>query len=734
MANESTAGERDLRTRAEGELASNSLSTDADFGGFDAKRLFHELQVHKIELEMQNEELTRALAEKSEHEEHLVNIIKMTPAGYFRLDTDERFVDVNDAWLRMHGYGSPDEVIGSHFSIVQVDSESQSALKHLAELKRGMPIPLGEFSSLRKDGSVGHHIFSAHPVVHFGNIIGFEWFIIDTSERKQIEEVQSYLLQINSLQPGEDFFESLALFLAETLNMDFVCIDRLEGDGLSARTVAVWCDGHFEDNVTYALKDTPCGDVVGKTVCCFPASVCQFFPRDQVLQDLRAESYVGVTLWSHTHQPIGLIAVISRRPLVNRHLVENVMNLVGVRAAGEMERMDAEEVKQNLEKQVLQAQKLESLGVLAGGIAHDFNNILAVIMCYCDLAKQKPEKAAEFVLEIEKASGRAAELCRQMLAYAGKTQFVQSQINLTALVDDVLNLLKSTLPQNAAIKPYLTGDLPSIEGDASQLRQIVMNLIINASEAIGEVQGEIVISLTRTAVRDGQSELDHLGRIIPAGLYLCLEVTDSGCGMDEATKQRIFEPFYSTKFVGRGLGMSAVLGIVTSHKGALQLTSQPGMGTTFKIFLPVHIGETAAEESRPQISLLAWQGSGTILLVEDEPQLKTVAKTLLEALGFSVIEASNGIEALEQYRKNAGDIRVVVTDIGMPLMDGYELLIELKKIDQKLPVIVISGFGDAIVSSRVTPGDVAGLISKPFSFDQLREVLKSVVEGTPANA
>jgi PAS domain S-box-containing protein len=574
MKNKPPSGYNALREDAERELASNPAGTGAELKDLDTKRLLHELQVYQVELEMQNEQLHLIIEEKNEHEAHLRNIIKMTPAGYFRLDTDERFVDVNDAWLHMHGYSSPEEVVGKHFSLVQVDSGSKSALKHLAELKRGLAIPLGEFSSRRKDGSVGHHKFSAHPVVHVGRIVGFEWFIIDISDRIRVEE------------------EKLLI-----------------------------------------------------------------------------------------------------------------------------------------ERQLQQSQKLESLGVLAGGIAHDFNNILAVIMCYCDLAKQKPQMAGEFMPEIEKAVDRAAGLCRQMLAYAGKTQFVQSNVDVTALVDDIIIMLKSTLPQNAAIKPYLTGDLPCIEGDASQLRQIVMNLIINASEAIGEAQGEIVVSLTKTAVIAGQSDKDHLGKIIPAGLYLCLEVSDNGCGMDDGTKQRIFEPFYTTKFVGRGLGMSAVLGIITSHKGALQFSSHLGQGTTFKVYFPVHISESAEIELPQQATPSSWQGTGTILLVEDEPQLVTVAKALLETLGFSVIIASNGIEAIEQYRKNAAEIRLVVTDIGMPLMDGYELTSELKKLDPALPIIVSSGFGDTIVSSRATPGDIAGLISKPYSFEQLRDVLKGVVEG-----
>jgi PAS domain S-box-containing protein len=393
------------------------------------------------------------------------------------------------------------------------------------------------------------------------------------------------------------------------------------------------------------------------------------------------------------------------------------------------DRKQAEIERQQFEQQLQHAQKLESLGVLAGGIAHDFNNILTVIMCYCSLGEQQPEKAGEFFPGIEKSVDRAAELCRLMLAYAGKTQFVQSHIDMTALVDDMLSMLKSTLPQNVTIKPCLTGDLPSIEGDAGQLRQIVMNMIINASEAIGEVQGEIVVSLTRKAVTAGQSEKDHLGKAITPGKYLCLEVADSGCGMDDETKQRIFEPFYTTKFVGRGLGMSAVLGIITSHKGALQFTSQPSRGTTFKVYLPVKNAEGAVVGSIQQTTRVPWQGSGTILLVDDEEQILQVAKALLESLKFSVIEASNGIEAIEQYRKNAAEITMVVTDIGMPLMDGYELIAELKQLDPSLPVIVSSGFGDADVTSKIASGDIAGLISKPYHFDQFREVLKGVVEG-----
>lgn len=248
-----------------------------------------------------------------------------------------------------------------------------------------------------------------------------------------------------------------------------------------------------------------------------------------------------------------------------------------------------EEEKLALEQQLLQVQKLESLGVLSGGIAHDFNNILAAILGHCGLLKLRPGKEEEHIPEIEKAVERAAELCRQMLAYAGKAQSVITQVDMTVLINEMVRMLQATIPQNAVIRPELSVNVPLIKGDPCQLGQIVMNLILNASEAIGQAQGEIRVSLSKSVFRRESSEKDHLGRLIMPGVYVCLEVADNGCGMDDETMKRLFEPFYTTKFTGRGLGMSATLGIITAHKGALQLFSRPGQGTTFRIYLPVQI-------------------------------------------------------------------------------------------------------------------------------------------------
>jgi PAS domain S-box-containing protein len=393
------------------------------------------------------------------------------------------------------------------------------------------------------------------------------------------------------------------------------------------------------------------------------------------------------------------------------------------------ERIQQEKERLFIERQLQQTQRLESLGVLAGGIAHDFNNILAVIMGNCSLAEMDYEKAGDYIPMILQASERAAGLCRQMLAYAGKSQFVQANVNFGAQVADAVKMLQSTLPQNVAIKFEGSPDIPEIKADASQITQVAMNLVINASEAIGEAQGEIRVAISTYLIKDGQTEKDYLGKIIPSGWYVCLEVSDNGCGMSAETYNRIFEPFYSTKFAGRGLGMSAVLGIVTSHGGALQLLSQPGQGTTFKIFLPLQINHAAASGHLPQKDSSSSKMTGTVLLVEDEKQVLMIAKSMLKTLGFTVIEAVNGKDALALYQNKSSEITLVLTDIGMPIMNGYELIRELKKLNPELPIIISSGFGDIDISSKVSHKDVAGLIGKPYNFNQMREVINSVIDG-----
>ena len=389
-------------------------------------------------------------------------------------------------------------------------------------------------------------------------------------------------------------------------------------------------------------------------------------------------------------------------------------------------RKRAEEERHNLERQLQHAQKLESLGVLSGGIAHDFNNILTIILGHCYILKGDVDSGIDLkthVQQIEVASNRAADLCRQMLTYAGKSTLLQTEYNLWLLVDEIVRMLTSAIKKNVTITLDMKRDLPMIVGDSSQIQQVIMNLIINASEAIGETVGTITVRLKKASIQSALPETDYFGSKILPGSYACLEVSDTGCGMSEETKRRIFEPFYTTKFTGRGLGMSAILGIVKAHNGTLQLTSALGVGTTFKVYIPLTAAQEQFEAAPPDDAVEeALSAKMTVLLVEDEDTLRNMEKALLEALGFSAVTAANGGEALELYRLRGAEI-----DLVMPEMDGIEAYHELRKIDMAVPIIICSGYGAESVADVIATDERASFLHKPYNTGELRMVLNGKI-------
>ena len=390
------------------------------------------------------------------------------------------------------------------------------------------------------------------------------------------------------------------------------------------------------------------------------------------------------------------------------------------------DRKAAEEEVHLREGQHRQAQKMESLGVLAGGIAHDFNNLLTGVIGNASLALESMRARDENRPLIEAAmrsATRAADLTRQMLAYAGKGRFIVGPVSVSETVREMAGLLRSSVPATIAMDLALDGELPPVEADSGQIQQIVMNLISNASEAIGNQPGQIAVQ-TRTRDVDAamieQSQLD-----IPAGTYICLEVEDSGSGMDEATQARIFEPFFTTKFAGRGLGLAAVHGIVRAHHGAVLVYSHPGKGTHFTVLLPA-AGFSAFEKAEVVSSARTVDGSGTALVVDDEETVRLVAKTTLERAGYRVLLATNGIEAVEMFAQAAEEIAFVLLDLTMPLMSGEETLERLGAIRADVPVLLSSGYNQIEVIKRFTGRGLAGFIGKPYSSATLLEKIKSL--------
>lgn len=386
----------------------------------------------------------------------------------------------------------------------------------------------------------------------------------------------------------------------------------------------------------------------------------------------------------------------------------------------------AEEERLEMERKLLHTQKLESLGVLAGGIAHDFNNLLMAVLGHADLALSEISPVSPIKPQIEEiitASRRAADLCRQMLAYSGKGRFVIEKIVLRDVIDEMIHLLKTCISKNAILNLHLEKNLPQIEGDPSQIRQLIMNLVINASEAIEERSGVITISTGARFCDRAYLKETFIDEDLPEGLYVSIEISDTGCGMDRETQSRIFEPFYTTKFTGRGLGMSAVLGIVRGHKGAIRVYSEPGQGTTFRALFPALDVLDEEKNSRKEIVSSSWHGSGRVLLVDDEETVLAVAGRMLERFGYDVVTAHDGYEALAAYAEYNGDFVFVLIDLTMPRMNGEEAFRELRRLNPDLPVIISSGYSEHEIAPRFAGKRLAGFIQKPYRLAALQETI-----------
>jgi len=397
----------------------------------------------------------------------------------------------------------------------------------------------------------------------------------------------------------------------------------------------------------------------------------------------------------------------------------------------------AEAERLALERQV-HAAKLESLSILAGGVAHDFNNLLMTILGNVDLALERlsPMSAARDNLQqIEKASRHAAELANQMLSYAGEGRSVMEPIDAGELIREMGHLLEVSISKKTAIQYSFAENLPRFDGDVTQIRQVIMNLITNASEAIGDEGG--VIALSAGAMDCDRADLDEINEVLrvtlddplPEGLYTCLEVTDTGCGMDAETSARIFDPFFTTKFTGRGLGMSAVLGIVRNHRGALQIQSEVDRGTTVKILFPASQppADGFAVQRKEAAEGKDWRGGGTVLLADDEESVCTVTRKMLERMGFSVLTAADGREALSLFREHADEIVCVLLDLTMPHLDGEEAFDEMRRIHRGVPVVLCSGYTEQNTIQRFASKGLAGFLQKPYNMAALREKLMSVL-------
>jgi len=435
----------------------------------------------------------------------------------------------------------------------------------------------------------------------------------------------------------------------------------------------------------------------------------------------------------------GVLVLVSDEPAAFTHDSLNLARRILPFAEQAVSRLEMIELahaheKERMERQLLHAQKLESLGVLAGGIAHDFNNILAAIMGHAAMAENKATRDPLAVLQhlerIVSAAERAAELCKQMLAYSGCGKFVAQEIDLSGLIENITNMLEVSLNKGVVLKMELQRPLPVIEADAAQMQQIIMNLITNANEAIGQRSGVIAIRTGVIAARDDYLKHCICAEDIETGRFIWMEVSDTGCGMDQETITRMFDPFFTTKFSGRGLGMSAVLGIIRAHHGAMKVYSEPGHGTTIRVLFPALALDTrdTRDADNGDADVSVQEDSRAILVVDDEESIREMALMMLGDAGMAnVLVATDGAEALEIYRRDPGNIALVILDLTMPHMDGEEVFRQMRLLNPEVRVILSSGYSESDVEDRFAGKGIAAFVQKPYLPETLIRAVKGVL-------
>lgn len=397
---------------------------------------------------------------------------------------------------------------------------------------------------------------------------------------------------------------------------------------------------------------------------------------------------------------------------------------------------DVTEVKQQ-EEAAIQAQKLESLGVLAGGIAHDFNNLLTGMLGQASLAVAKINRGRsplEHVQKVVISAERAADLTRQLLAYTGKGKFQIDLLDLNGLISDTTSLMGTVIPSDASLALALAEDLPPVSADRGQIQQVIMNLFINAIEALPEGKGKISIEtemqyIENIANQTGSTMVARANSTneLPIGHYIVVQVADTGIGMDQSTLSRIFDPFFSTKSKGHGLGLSATLGIVRTHQGALQVQSQPGEGTIFTLLLPA-VCEEAVEEGLSPALEIPYKEEQSILIIDDEAHVREVATDILSESGFHVTTATNGLEGINFFRDHHRQIDIVLLDMKMPGLNGKDTYQQLQQIEPNIKVIFTSGYSDTEIDQHVHDSDLVTFLAKPYSAEGLtRQVNQMLV-------
>ena len=428
-----------------------------------------------------------------------------------------------------------------------------------------------------------------------------------------------------------------------------------------------------------------------------------------------ADSWPPEADWTHNLFMVFSACVVAALTLMVR--MRAIENLEGMKLAVRQAELDAK---------LQRLHKVESLGLMAGGVAHDLNNVLVGVLGNADLAKRSlpaDSPAQTYLHELEDAGRRASALAGQMLAFSGKGRFVSEPLSLRAIVRDAERLVRASISKNVKLDITIAPDVPPVEGDATQIQQVIFNLVLNAAEASGDKPGQIYFQVDRFETQEPLKERAAQGGEAPPGVYARMTVRDQGGGMEEATLERMFDPFYTTKQAGRGLGLATASGIVRAHGGVIQVESRPGEGATVAVLLPQgsRVPEAPLKRLRPSQAKLP--KGATVLVADDELAVRWVVRETLRNAGIRVLEAKNGLEALQQIRNPTHSIDLALLDLTMPLMTGQQVMKETA--DLPIRVVLMSGYSDRLV--REAAGPSVPFLHKPFTAEELLQQVEAAI-------
>jgi len=625
-------------------------------------------------------------------------ILRSAMDGFFVVNEDFRFLEVNGAFCRMLGY-EPAELMQMRISDLEapefpdngIPSHTRTGLHHFCTAHR------------HKDGRIVYLEVSITVLRDDGGKI-LVGFARDVTERRRQQEELERLSRRNRL-----ILDSA---------IDGICgVDR-EGRTTFVNPAAARMLGAGPGELFgQALHTLLGGPQAGPRPCRTPqCALCAALREGQAAVQARAlftrldggQFPVEYSITPMYEKAAGVGAVIVFRDL--------------------SEREKAEAERRALERQIQQLQRLESLGLLAGGIAHDFNNMLVGILGNACLAlEQLPDVggARKGLQRIVSICERATQVVRQILAYSGQAGFEMRPLDVAAWLDETVGFMRAAVPRTIALAVEHAADLPPIEADHGQLHQVVTNLLVNAAEAIGDAPGSITVSADAVELSDHDLRHDYPGQRLSAGEFVRLRVSDTGCGMSPETLAQIFDPFFSVKGPGRGLGLAALHGIVRAHHGGVRVESEPGKGTCFTIVLPA-ARRAARLESEPAQA----GGASTparVLVIDDEEDVRDVARSILEQRGMQVLTAPDGRSGIETFRTHADQIDVVLLDMTMPGMRGGDVFREIRAIRPDAQVVVSSGYSEEDVMRRFLDSPPAGFVPKPYTLEALVQRISSVV-------